>query len=263
MSHVFLNPWVQTSLNVLLVALAYVGNLLVQGFCQPVGWALVVLQVAFFPVVFWPILRMSFPKLHLLWHFLQGIAFAICLYSLIFLGILNLYMPVMLIMGVGIPSLSLYFFTVQLFWRYARPAANWQQRGPFLFAILLMLGVGAWFATEHLAGAQIAIALRNSPKPYAGPHEAAVERVIGMHFKYHTRPEIFDGWRPPLHDPVLVIGLLITNMQDPLPIPLDERVALYQKVFPERPVIMECACANSFDGQTYFAAMQKIAPSSK
>ncbi|MEY3444015.1 MAG: hypothetical protein RLZZ519_2296, partial [Bacteroidota bacterium] len=52
-------------------------------------------------------------------------------------------------------------------------------------------------------------------------------------------------------------------MQDPLPIPLDERVALYQEVFPERPIIMECACANSFDGKTYFAAMQKIAHNAK
>ena len=29
------------------------------------------------------------------------------------------------------------------------------------------------------------------------------ERILGMHFRYHTRICIYDGWRPPLHDPAM------------------------------------------------------------
>lgn len=32
------------------------------------------------------------------------------------------------------------------------------------------------------------------------------ERMLGMHFKYHTELCLYDGWRPPLHDPLLVMA---------------------------------------------------------
>ena len=62
------------------------------------------------------------------------------------------------------------------------------------------------------------------------------ERVLGMHFRYHTSFCIYDGWRPPLHDPAMVIGTRLGG-GDPLhDMSLEERLALYHKVFPNNPV---------------------------
>jgi hypothetical protein len=97
----------------------------------------------------------------------------------------------------------------------------------------------------------IAQSLAAQPMPYDGPHAAAVERILGMHFKYHTRELIgIDGWRPPLHDPAMVIGLWSLGRQDPLPLRLDERIALYRQVFPSRNPQADCVCALG-DGEGY------------
>ncbi len=70
------------------------------------------------------------------------------------------------------------------------------------------------------------------------------ERILGMHFRYHTRICIFDGWRPPLHDPAMVIGMRLTGDKDPLSgMTLATRLQLYHKVYPSLPVKNHCACS--------------------
>ena len=40
------------------------------------------------------------------------------------------------------------------------------------------------------------------------PRTYIAERLAGALFKYHNYPElVFDGWRPPLHDPLVNISL--------------------------------------------------------
>ncbi|MGB1031852.1 MAG: hypothetical protein ACPGWM_04520, partial [Flavobacteriales bacterium] len=59
------------------------------------------------------------------------------------------------------------------------------------------------------------------------------ERIIGMHFIYHTKICEFDGWRPPLHDPLLNVGLLLNSFEDPLDhMSLEDRINLYEMSFP-------------------------------
>ena len=79
------------------------------------------------------------------------------------------------------------------------------------------------------------------------------ERILGMHFRYHTRICIFDGWRPPLHDPAMVIGMRLTGDKDPLDgMSLESRVVLYHTVYPSHPVKADCACSIESDNNGYF-----------
>ena len=79
------------------------------------------------------------------------------------------------------------------------------------------------------------------------------ERILGMHFRYHTRICIFDGWRPPLHDPAMVIGMRLTGDKDPLDgMSLETRLQLYHEVYPSLPVKNHCACSKESKEYGYF-----------
>ncbi len=74
-----------------------------------------------------------------------------------------------------------------------------------------------------------------------------VELIIGAHWKYHTDLCNYDGWRPPFHDPVLVIANKTlfpfskfysgTNLYSG---PCQD---LYSKLYPDNPRTFDCRCA--------------------
>jgi hypothetical protein len=61
------------------------------------------------------------------------------------------------------------------------------------------------------------------------------EKILGMHFIYHTEYCPYDGWRPPIHEPILVIGMWLNN-GDPLGGygDLKTRLKLYKEFFPDK-----------------------------
>jgi hypothetical protein len=69
------------------------------------------------------------------------------------------------------------------------------------------------------------------------------EKIIGMHFIYHTEICEYDGWRPPIHEPFLVLGMWWNSMEGPLNISLKDRLELYRTIFPDNPVKFKCSCA--------------------
>ena len=72
-----------------------------------------------------------------------------------------------------------------------------------------------------------------------------IELVLGAHWKYHTRICLYDGWRPPFHDPILGFAQSILylgkHFNDELN--LQERNELYKKVFPDKKTNFDCKCA--------------------
>jgi len=68
------------------------------------------------------------------------------------------------------------------------------------------------------------------------------EKILGMHFIYHTRFCEFDGWRPPKHEPILVIGMWLNGREEPLKVDLKKRIELYKKFFPDNKYKFECSC---------------------
>ncbi len=75
------------------------------------------------------------------------------------------------------------------------------------------------------------------------------ELILGAHWKYHTELCLYDGYRPPFHDPILVIAnkvlypyslfYTLNNDKDNLP----NTIALYKTIFPEKSTDFKCRCA--------------------
>jgi hypothetical protein len=84
------------------------------------------------------------------------------------------------------------------------------------------------------------------------------ELILGAHWKYHTEICLFDGWRPPFHDPILVIakkvlfpsklfgegtGISFYYVDPTLGIDTTSTLQLYKKLYPNNPTKFDCACA--------------------
>lgn len=73
-----------------------------------------------------------------------------------------------------------------------------------------------------------------------------LELQLGAHWKYHTRICLYDGRRPPFHEPVLIIcrNLLKIN-KDYYGLDIKEsRIdGLYAYAFPEKTTVFDCQCA--------------------
>lgn len=70
-----------------------------------------------------------------------------------------------------------------------------------------------------------------------------LELVLGLHWKYHTRMAVVDGWRPPFHDPIVGMRFnLFSSSKHNSYFILKE---WYKYVFPERETAFECKCAKN------------------
>lgn len=74
-----------------------------------------------------------------------------------------------------------------------------------------------------------------------------IELILGAHWKYHTKICLYDGWRPPFHDPVLGFAqpFLYYGEQFNYELSMTNRVELYKKIFPENNRIFDCKCAKN------------------
>jgi hypothetical protein len=71
------------------------------------------------------------------------------------------------------------------------------------------------------------------------------EIILGAHWKYHTKICLYDGWRPPYHEPILGFAqpILYFSRDFHPEIKLKERIRLYKQVFPENDTVFNCKCA--------------------
>lgn len=267
-------PWLVV-LNVLLCAAAVWANHQYQVFCKPVAWATAVLVVAMVPVITYNLFRERITKGRSLVFFLFGIAACICVYCILFIGLTNLIALPAGVLGKPIALLAYlpHFLMIQILHHRSRTIERSSRRS-FLAGVALCVAssifMTAWFRIEHRA-VEAAIA---DPECYSadiGPNYMT-ERMLGMHFKYHTALNLFDGWRPPLHDPFIVTAIWLNYpfMDSPTarkfranllrgggpffrmgPWNLSNRIAVYKRVFPERPIRQECSCAKDYS-KMYF-----------
>jgi hypothetical protein len=73
------------------------------------------------------------------------------------------------------------------------------------------------------------------------------ELILGAHWKYHTKICIYDGWRPPYHNPILGFAqpFLYLGRHINYELDLQERKELYKNIFPDKPIIFDCKCAKN------------------
>lgn len=191
--------------------------------------------------------------------FLQGVAFSICGYCLVFMGWGTLLVST--IIGFLLFPLLAWvpvLFGVQIFWRFAgNPLPGARLVG--LVGCLALVPMQLWFYQQYREIEEMATRLQENHRlttvnlAQVLPRSYVAERMVGMHFRYHTRFEELDGWRPPLHDPFLDVCYRLRDFKDPLAKGSGEvnRVALYRLMFPSRPLKPDCVCAHSRDGESY------------
>jgi hypothetical protein len=255
-------------LNIVLAAFAWTANqYLVQGFCQPVAWAGIVLAFSIGAFLAWPWLAKAPLPVRYGALFLQGLAFTVCAYCAWFMSLqAELYSFGLFFFWLLVPALVWVplFFGGQLLRRVAR--AGMPGRWPVFLLGLFALAPALWWADQQYQQLEavllrlplqerrsIPVLVRVLPRSYM------VERVAGAMFLYHTEPEFFlDGWRPPLHDPLLVICLQL-HQGSPLyterywfPLVVDGlRAQLYHDLFPDRRTKADCVCSHQPSGESY------------
>jgi hypothetical protein len=71
------------------------------------------------------------------------------------------------------------------------------------------------------------------------------ELVLGAHWKYHTELCLYDGRRPPFHDPILVVSnkVLFPFSMFGQGVDLPNAVQLYKIIFPNNETKFNCECA--------------------
>lgn len=211
--------------NLLLVAICILGNVASNaGFCRPVLWAAIVQAVSFLNVISFT--RLEQTRLKSVNALLCGISTCVYVYWCLFLGVWVVCMPVPL------------WFLFLLVWRnLVRPvfaSARWWYLAGILLCVLFALGCGKSYSSACKAYDEGRV-------PDGNP---MTERIAGMKFLYHTEYCLYDGWRPPLHDPALVLGMRLNDNRDPLAgMDLESRVALYRALYPDRAVVRRCACS--------------------
>lgn len=230
--------------NSALLVFIVVLNYFFQSFCVPTTWATIAIAICFSNSAFAPLLLET--RYKYVSAFIAGISLLLFLYTVIFLGVLgHSYGIFMLLIGIGLGVLVPYFFIAQILWKNLLKTTNLGIKSAFV------LGMGCAFTMALLGVKNYREAVKDIRAFQASNYTELnqtfmTEKILGMHFKYHTKYCPYDGWRPPLHEPLLIIGLWSDEMRDPLSVDLETRVSLYKKFFPEKPIHLECSCAREY-----------------
>ena len=251
-----------------------------QAFCQPVLWAGIMLSLVVLNIAIYPLISQKNNYLEIFSGLIQGTAIATFLYMLLF-GWDIFFFGLILgfpILGIGfifssfdkteIVSKNTNLVTLvmyELFFGIFSPILllfkvikNFQ-KAPFsfkislLFSFLTILNFALFYANQYknlsneIKGLNAEQIIQHKTLSEKIKNQYIGERIIGMHFKYHTETCTDDGWRPPLHDPFLVFAMWLNLNEDPLPkYPLTERIKIYKALFPEKQLRARCACADDY-----------------
>ena len=237
----FSKPIPLTVLNGVLIAIAIYTNFNYQAFCNPTPWATIVIAICVTNTILYPILEKT--KLTPLTSFINGISLCLFIYCVLFIGDWNFFGPFVLM--IGIVGLTLYiphFFVVQLILKNIVKPKIKSLRYYFLASIILCIGISIYIGQEYKK------AVRSIEKCKETNYQELdtnfmTEKILGMHFIYHTSYCPYDGWRPPKHEPILVIGMWFSNRQNNLTVDLKTRLELYKKFFPNNKYVFDCGCA--------------------
>jgi hypothetical protein len=236
----------------------YANFFMFQVFCVPVAWAAWYCVVFILALMYYPFIKCRFVRCFA--AFVLGAGVLPCIYCIVFLsdpwayftGYIGLTLWV-LFAGIGLLAyLPMYLLVPVLI--YFRQESR-------LYRICMLLGIFVPLIPliMYLKSFDAELTKFNTmcdgkelTTYVALPNNQYVEQFLGIGYKYHTRLEyIYDGWRPPIHDPFLNIGLWIYS-DTFYPCKDLKRRKYYKLIFPERKLQMNCPCSYMNDGMTYF-----------
>tara|TARA_B100000809_G_C14923002_1_gene454067 strand:- start:26 stop:595 length:570 start_codon:yes stop_codon:yes gene_type:complete len=168
---------------------------------------------------------------------------------IIFLEHMNLIGLVLIIVGIGILTFIPHFLAIQLIWKnLIRPPSKTSRRY-YLLGCLISISIIVYANFLFIESAkQIALQKPNNFKQLKPTFMN--EKILGMDFIYHTMFCEYDGWRPPKHEPLLILGLWGSKFHDynfsTGAQSLDEQIEIYQSVFPDNKIKFDCSCAKTY-----------------
>lgn len=236
--------------NFTCIGLMLIGNSIIPALCFPTTWASIVLLICFVGLISYPFLQKNEKWLPIV-SFINGISFWVLLYCLLFVGYLNfLSIPLILLLGYGMFLIAPQFLFLQLIWKYIIKPTSKKARLFFLSgsipcAILIVYSIQSY----KTATAKVISSQKTEFETLQA--DFMTEKILGMHFIYHTEFCEYDGWRPPKHEPMMVIGKFFYG-GDPLDVELKERIEIYKKVFPDNPIKFNCSCTWRGDEASYY-----------
>ena len=203
------------------------------GFCVFVPWAMILQIICFINIItFSWVERTRFWQVNAL---LCGISTGVYSYWVLFLEL-----------GVVVFPVPIWFLFLLIWKNVLHPVRK-------AVRIWYFSGVTLCVAGAIVSALLFSDAAKKVQKGEYDTKNPMTERILGMHFRYHTRICPYDGWRPPLHDPAMVLGMRLTGDKDPLEgMTLERRLVLYHAVYPFNPVKADCACSTSSKFGGYF-----------
>ena len=254
-----------------------------QVFCRPVTYAANLCIAFYLAILILPFIKNKIIKIP--FYFILGTGIPICLYCMIFIydpwGGLNaflgnLFIAFIFFLGLGIFAFIPVYLLYNIY-KYFREAGKLGRTLVIVGCLtpLIILSIYlAQFKTNYNR-------YMNAYKKYGNtdsfanaiPANYFTERFLGIGFKYHTKLSLYDGWRPPLNDPFINIGLWIygksyytppvspyyyytnlrpgSNYQHFNPT-LYHKIKFYHQLFPKLPIRANCPCSYTRDGLSYF-----------
>lgn len=225
-------------INLFLILFMIAGNSYLQIFCQPslLVWSILIPILSFTTLI--PLCKGS----HFFLGCLLGFTFLFWTYCILFLDHFLLYAVISVPLLIGILGLAPFLFNFQILYKIYKRRSVKVFSG-FAFA-MLVAGVACYYCYDKYQYNSSFLANHDVQSMEHIQANFWTERIIGMHIKYHTKVCEFDGWRPPLHDPFLIIGLRLNNYNDALnQFTIEERIAIYNNWFPEKDLHQSSACA--------------------
>ncbi len=255
---------------------------MLQVFCMPVLYAAAMCIAFFSAVTVLPFIKAGYARGVL--YFFLGTGVPICIYCICFLGdpydfMSNylFYLVAIIFLGLGLLAF-IPFYLLRHIYVYYRAAEILGKRAikAGIFIPLIALGVYLLTFQYWLRASDKIEAASHSKQEFVSrlPGNYFTERILGLHWKYHTSMElVYDGWRPPMHDPMLVIALWLhpdvlyhephrqsLHFYHPFSQPEnkslwpdynEEAVKYYRRKFPELPLRMWCPCSCNAYGLQY------------
>ena len=226
-------------LNGILITILIILNIENQAFCIPTTWTIIILTICFLNTILYPILYKT--KLAPGSAIINGISFFVYSYCILFLEQVNVYGLLFSIILIGSVVFIPHFFVLQLLWKNIIHPPSKSIRLYFLIPFPICIAI-VFFVGHLYSNAMLSVKKFEESNYEKLEKNFMTEKILGMHFIYHTRYCEFDGWRPPKHEPILVIGMWLNGRQDPLHVSLEKRLELYKKFFPEKPYKFDCSC---------------------
>jgi hypothetical protein len=253
------DPVYRTVITVLYCGMGLVANFfLFQVFCVPVIHAVIACILFFIAVAFLPFI--SHRTVKLLAYFLLGIGIPVCLYCIWFLMdfwedynpilyYILMYLLLALFFGLGLLAYIPVYLLYHIY-RYYR-LGNRPQRIALISGCVLPFIALSIYLLEFKKQYKLFEAAVASEKIETLDRNYFTERLLGIGIKYHARLEFtYDGWRPPMHDPFLNLGIWLYAGSF-YPHRDIDRIHYYKLLFPNIPLKLNCPCSYMKDGATY------------